>query len=205
MPPEPAVKRAIAFFDGQNLFHSSREAFGYSYPNYDPFRLAERIVKDNGWRLSQVRFYSGVPAHGTDQFWNRFWMRKLSTMGRRGVISFTRELKVRTDSVLLADGSTHTFSTRQEKGIDVRIALDVVRLALDSKYDVAVLFSQDQDLSEVADEIRAISQLQRRWIKIASAFPVGGGATNARGIRGTTWIGIDQATYDSCIDPNDYR
>jgi hypothetical protein len=34
MPPEPAVKRAIAFIDGQNLFHAARESFGYPYPSY---------------------------------------------------------------------------------------------------------------------------------------------------------------------------
>jgi hypothetical protein len=33
MPPEPTVKRAVAFIDGQNLFHAVREAFGYTYPN----------------------------------------------------------------------------------------------------------------------------------------------------------------------------
>jgi hypothetical protein len=26
---EPPVKRAIAFFDGQNLFHAAKRAFGY--------------------------------------------------------------------------------------------------------------------------------------------------------------------------------
>ena len=32
---EPPVKRTIAFFDGQNLYHAVRSAFGYTYPNYD--------------------------------------------------------------------------------------------------------------------------------------------------------------------------
>jgi hypothetical protein len=32
---EPPVKRAIAFFDGQNLFHHAKAAFGYTYPNFD--------------------------------------------------------------------------------------------------------------------------------------------------------------------------
>ena len=36
---EPAIKRAIAFVDGQNLFYAAKEAFGYSYPNYDPDSL----------------------------------------------------------------------------------------------------------------------------------------------------------------------
>ena len=35
MPPEPAVKQAIAFVDGQNLFFAARQAFGYTYPDYD--------------------------------------------------------------------------------------------------------------------------------------------------------------------------
>ncbi len=35
MSSEPPVKRAIAFVDGQNLFHAARKAFGYTYPNYD--------------------------------------------------------------------------------------------------------------------------------------------------------------------------
>lgn len=39
MPAEPPVKRAIAFFDGQNLFYAAKYAFGYSWPNYDPILL----------------------------------------------------------------------------------------------------------------------------------------------------------------------
>ncbi len=93
----------------------------------------------------------------------------------------------------------------QEKGIDVRIALDVVRLARENAYDVALLFSQDQDLSEVADEVRAISRVESRWIKIASVFPLSPTSRNRRGVNKTDWIPIDRATYDACLDPNDYR
>lgn len=28
MPPEPTIKRAVAFVDGQNLFFAARRAFG---------------------------------------------------------------------------------------------------------------------------------------------------------------------------------
>jgi hypothetical protein len=31
MPTEPTPKRTIVFFDGQNLFHAAKEAFGYKY------------------------------------------------------------------------------------------------------------------------------------------------------------------------------
>jgi len=33
MPPEPAIKRTVAFVDGQNLYHAARESFGYTHPN----------------------------------------------------------------------------------------------------------------------------------------------------------------------------
>jgi len=85
------------------------------------------------------------------------------------------------------------------------MALDIVRMAHRREYDVALVLSQDQDLSEVAAEIRSIAREQRRWIKIASAFPVSPSAPNRRGIDKTDWIRIDRATYDACLDRRDYR
>lgn len=126
-------------------------------------------------------------------------------MGRQGIKGYSRHLRYQTETVTLDDGTVGTTTIQQEKGIDIRIALDIVRMALDKAYDVALIFSQDQDLSEVADEIRAISQLQNRWIQVASAFPVSSATTNKRGINKTTWITIDQSLYDLCIDPADYR
>lgn len=58
MPPEPAVKRAIAFVDGQNLFHHVRSAFGYTFPNYDVQRLARAVCIAKGWKLQRVHFYT---------------------------------------------------------------------------------------------------------------------------------------------------
>ena len=38
-----------------------------------------------------------------------------------------------------------------------------------------------------------------------SCFPLGSGSHSRRGVPGTTWVPIDQATYDICHDPRDYR
>ena len=126
-------------------------------------------------------------------------------MGKRGIQTFSRHLKYRNQTVALPDGKATTILVGQEKGIDIRIALDVVRMALRKDYDVALIFSQDQDLSEVAKEIREIANLQKRWIKVASAFPLSPTSRNLRGIDKTDWITLDRATYDACLDPNDYR
>jgi len=54
---EPLQKRVCAFFDGQNLFHAVKEAFGYNYPNFDPVALAQDIAYTQGWQIPEVRFY----------------------------------------------------------------------------------------------------------------------------------------------------
>jgi hypothetical protein len=93
----------------------------------------------------------------------------------------------------------------QEKGVDVRLALDIVRLARQGAYDVALVFSQDQDLTEAVDEVKTIARQQDRWIKVASAYPFSPTSRNRRGIDGTDWIPIDRETYEACLDPRDYR
>lgn len=205
MPNEPSVKRAVAFFDGQNLFYAARDAFGYSFPNYDPRLLTDRICQDKGWVVTGTYFYTGIPSATDKPVWNQFWTKKLGVMGTRGVHSFTRPLRYRNKTIALRDGSSMTTLVGQEKGVDVRIALDVVRMALDNLYDVALIFSQDQDLSEAVKEVRKISIIQNQWIGVACAFPVSPTVPKARGIDGTDWIRIDRALYDACLDPNDYR
>lgn len=205
MRSEPAIKRAMAFFDGQNLFYAVKEAFGYPYPNYDPKLLTHTLCSSRGWDVVGIHFYTGVPSAADKAFWNHFWMMKLSAMGRQGVHTFSRPLRYRNQTVTLPDGTLAVTVVGQEKGVDVRIALDIVRFALDDRYDVALIFSQDQDLTEAVQDVKKISALQNRWIKVASAFPVSPTVPKARGISETDWVRVDRALYDACIDHADYR
>lgn len=205
MPAEPAVKRTIAFIDGQNLFHNVRVAFGYTFPNYDVQRLAEAVCASRGWTLARVQFYTGVPSATDNPFWHGFWANKLAMMGRRGVVVYSRPLVYRTKTIQVPGFGPYSFPSGEEKGIDVRLALDALDAAHRNEYDVAIVFSQDQDLSELASLIRLVAGLHGRWIKIASAFPVSKDATNRRGINRTDWCPIDKPSYDACIDPRDYR
>lgn len=205
MAKEPDIKRAVAFIDGQNLFYAVKKAFGYQYPNYDPKALVEAISSAQNWKLNEIFFYTGIPDIKDDPFWHHFWAAKLVAMGKMGIKTFKRKLRYRHQTVVLPDGKATPILVGQEKGIDIRIALDIVRLAHKNLYDVALIFSQDQDLSEAVDEVKTISMEQDRWIKVASIFPVSPVSENTRGINKTDWIPIDRKTYDSCLDPNDYR
>lgn len=201
---EPPIKRVVAFFDGQNLYHSAKKAFGHKHPNYDPVALTGRVAAEMGWEVVGVRFYTGVPDEADDPFWNHFWNAKFAQLGREGVHVFRRPLRYRDKRIVLPDGSVFVYRDGDEKGIDVRIAVDVIRLANENAYDVALLFSQDQDFSEVAHELRVIARTQGRWIKIASAFPRAP-TKKARGIDRTDWIPIDADIYDMCLDSRNYR
>jgi len=201
----PSVKRAITFFDGQNLFFAAKEAFGYTFPNYDVKALSEALCRQLGFALSQIRFYTGIPDSADNPDKNHFWAGKLAVMGKQGVEVFSRPLRYRNRKIRLPDGSQHSFLAGEEKGIDVRIALDIIRLAHRKDYDVAVIFSQDQDLSEVSEEIRVVAREQNRWIKVVSAYPFSPASHNRRGINKTDWVRIDRAIYDACIDRRDYR
>ena len=122
------------------------------------------------------------------------------------VFVFSRHLNYRNKKITCPDGQEFTVMVGDEKGIYVRIAIDAISLGYRQKYDVALIFSQDQDLSEVADDIRDIASIQNRYIKIATAFPKNTTKKHLnRGINKTDWIVFDKALYDTCLDPRDYR
>jgi len=196
---DASIKRVIAFVDGQNLFNAAKMAFGYSFPNFDPIELAtlvcqQQLKVEKHWTLVKLYFYTGMPSPTKDEPRNRFWKGKLAAMGKHKelVQIFSRPLVYR-------------HGIGQEKGIDVKLAVDAVRLAHESAYDVALIFSQDQDFVEVATEIRRIAAVQNRSITIASAYPVSPDYANDRGIDKTDWIPIDRTLYDQAIDHVNYR
>jgi uncharacterized LabA/DUF88 family protein len=139
--------------------------------------LADAVCRARGWALSQARFYTGIPDPTDNPFWHHFWSAKLAVMGRQGVVVFSRSLRYRNQTVRLPDKSEVTFAVGEEKGVDIRMALDVIRMAHRGEYDVAVILSQDQDFSEVAAEIRVIAQERSRWIKVATTGPIGSRST----------------------------
>lgn len=200
-----ATHRCFAFVDGQNLFHAVKHSFGYTFPNYDATRLCESICRQQGWRLEKVLFYTGIPDVADNPFWHTFWKGKLGYMGKKGIHIFSRPLRYRIETLKCPHGHPCSRFVGREKGVDVRLALDVVRFARARAYDVALLLTQDQDPTEAVEEVKVIAREQQRWIKVACAFPSSPVSPNRRGVDKTDWIRIDRVTYDTCIDPRDYR
>lgn len=221
---EPTVKRTYAFFDGQNLFHSAKKSYGSKYPDYDPLALAQNVCASQGWRLDVVYFYTGMPDHAKDPVWHKFWAGKTTDLGKRGVVCYTRPLAYRMQTFICPNCGPMRFPVKTEKGIDTRLAIDVVRFGRQGLYDVALVFSQDQDISEATEEVKRQARGVDRWVKVACAFPDPNGVQTTdpcvcgsgkeyrrccgrfyRGINGTDWIRIERATYTACLDPLNYR
>lgn len=206
MPIEPDIKRTVAYFDGQNFFRCAQEAFDLTHPSFDPIKLAYEICKEQSWSIEQVRFYTGMPDKVKDPLWHHFWTEKLRVIGRnRKAKVITRPLRYRTTQVELSDGSAETVEYKVEKGIDVRIAIDIVRAGINFEFDVALIFSQDQDLAEVVQDVIDCAKERDKWVKLACAFPVSDTYKNKRGINKTDWLEIDRFLYDRCLDPANYR
>ena len=189
----------ILFFDGQHLYRSAKDAWrpapavgpsNYSWPSYDVEKLANTLVSRDPQRVvKQIRFYTGVPDLNVDPFWHKFWTNKLRYLKSHGIEIYKGRIN----------------SSGQEKGVDVRIAIDLVKLTYEQEYEVAMIISQDWDFGPAVRLAKEIAKDQGRQLTFESCFPVGPGTTYKRGVPGTIWIQIDQATYDTCFDPRDYR
>lgn len=205
-PTPPTKQRVYAYIDGANLFNAAKRRFGYREPNLDIAKLARAIATRTPGRMaSAIYYYIGVARSEHDQQSHEWWNRKLAATGKLGVKIVRRNLKPRELKIELS-GVVHHRSTNLkliEKGIDLRLGLDLVKHTIAQLFDVAIIFSQDGDLAEAVQDAYEIAAQQRRRISIECAYPVDG-TTQQFGIKKAAPIEFDRVLYDSCIDATDY-
>lgn len=193
------IVNAIVFFDGQNIYRSAKDAwhidsdistYKYTWPCYDVKTLSETLVASSTGRiLTQIRFYTGVPDTNQNLFWHVFWLNKIRFLQGQGIEVYKGRIN----------------NSGQEKGVDVKIAIDLIRLTYEKQFDIALILSQDRDFEPAIKLAKEIAKDQKRVIEFESHFIVGTGSSSDRGIPGTAWKPIDKIIYDSCYDSNDYR
>ncbi|MDE2786530.1 MAG: NYN domain-containing protein [Chloroflexota bacterium] len=187
--------RVVTYIDGQNLYHLAREAWGtdggildapYNWPSYDVAKLATALAGLSPDRtLAKVCFYTGVPDSGR---WHQFWNSKLRRLRNQGIIV--------TRSAVSRHG--------REKGTDISLAIDLVTDTYEQEYDVAIIVSQDADFAPAVRRAKQVARKQGRFVTIQSSFPEVLGRQSA-GIGGTTFIPINKALYDTCLEPGRYQ
>jgi len=60
--------------------------------------------------------------------------------------------------VILGNLIQHPDKSFHEKGVDVRIAVEMIRFAREDRYDVAYLFSSDTDLVPAVEEVHSFGK-----------------------------------------------
>ena len=158
--------RTLVLFDGQNLFRSAKDAWGpsypYDHPSYDVGLLAQRLVSMTpGRTLEEIRFYTGV--YRKDQDWERhwFWTNKLNHLETQGIYVYRGRVR----------GGLN--EAKQEKGVDVSLAIDLIQATHKQRYDAAIILSKDSDFGPAVLLSKQIAQEQGRQLSFESAFPVG--------------------------------
>ena len=194
------------FIDGQNFYLSGRTEFGLKYPDFDVAKIADMIAgKIGAERADHVNFYSGMPVARFSPRWFEFWTNKIEAMEETGINTFTRPLRYTYETDEQAPNGVKILSTR-EKGIDLRLALDVMAAARRTNCEKIVIASRDQDFREVVEKIEEMCAFERRDIELWSAYPDGGqGPAHIRGIDGMQNLPISFGDYRTCRDATDYR
>jgi len=198
-------RKSYIFIDGQNFYLSACTAFGLRYPNFDTKKVADVISnKAIGQDAGNIAFYTGMPVKKFSPKWHGFWTNKIAAMEAQGIDTFTRDLRYTTESDPDRKVGFKILTTR-EKGIDLRIALDVMEAARRLDCTDIIIVSRDQDFREVVEKVNIMADFERRDIEMWSAYPDGGnGPSHLRGIDGTRSVTVNKRDYASCIDRTDY-
>lgn len=123
----------MVFLDGSSLYWGIRN---YNQQNGTDLKIDyDKLVSFAVGKRSLVRatFYCGVPASMTDTQANF-----IHYLRKSGIQVFEKEIKVREEPT----GQLRAV----EKGVDVSIAVDLLGMAWENAFDVAVLVSGDGDL-----------------------------------------------------------
>jgi hypothetical protein len=145
--------RVAVFIDWQNCFRSAQDAFGPgTNGNVNPLALARHLAADRApgqppGQLVHVDVHSGVPSqqHDSKSFAARMAQHAAWSGLDACLTVFPRSLAYRFRQGLVIP---------QEKGIDVAVAVGMVRRSLiDGSCDVTILVSADTDLLPALDLI----------------------------------------------------
>lgn len=147
------MKRAMIFIDGNNFYFKLRDAADRAgvRPHLVEFDYAgfTKWLTD-GMALAEVRYYIGAvvrqSGNGRSEELYASQQKLFAKLQRAGV------------KFVLGHLIRHPDGTYHEKGVDVRIAVEMIRFAHSDAYDVAYLLSSDTDLVAAVEEVKLLGK-----------------------------------------------
>src|SRR3989344_2405368 len=187
------MKKAIIFIDANNWYHNLKKWFIPS--DIDISKIADLISNEKGLDILEIRWYASVPNIDDNKLIYLKHMDFLSNLKKKDIKVITRklqrlsnkELKKKRQDMLdswdlcgvckpIVESSFLDIvnHSQKEKGIDVWIAIDMVKEAINNKVDCVVLVSGDADFVPAFNLIKEIGK------EVLSSFVPGGYSNELR-------------------------
>lgn len=154
------MKKTFVFIDGSNLYHRIKSITRYfaqetgkefSTSKFNFRGFCKEIVGDNN--LLEIHYYIGQIKRPSPNSKNNQKAQQLYDDQQRLTRYLQNEsIMVRFGKLIKSAGSYH------EKGVDVQIAVEMIRFARQDKYDVAYLVSSDTDLVPAVEEVKDLGK-----------------------------------------------
>lgn len=133
-------KKVMIFIDGSNMYHNMMANFRKASIDYN--KLSLKLTGENR-ELIRTYYYNCPLDQNKDVLAYKAQQRFLSNLYR------TTDLEVKLGRLQRKSDGTTT-----EKGVDVKLAVDMLVKAYRNHYDVAILISGDGDFAQVVQEAK---------------------------------------------------
>jgi len=146
--------RAMVFVDGNNFYFKLRDLTtltigGYvSLRGFDFMGFSQWLSQPS--QLIEVRYYIGAMKRQR----NNEKSEKMFSDQQR-LFAHLQQQDIR---ITLGQLIQHPDKTFHEKGVDVRLAIEMVRFAREDRYDLAFLVSSDTDLVAAVEEVKSLGK-----------------------------------------------
>ena len=205
------MKKAIVFVDANNWYHNVKKLFNPS--DIDIKRVVNFISEEFKLDIVEIRWYASMPSIADGELMYKRHRNFLGALEKEGIKVITRKLqrlsseeiikkkRETIDSLDLCDDCRPLIEAsfldltdikRKEKGIDVWIAIDMIKeTVIENKCDVCVLISGDTDF------VPAVNLIKKSGKKVLSAFVPFGYSTELR--NSTEYFIIRKETLTKCF------
>jgi len=205
------VEQVAVFLDWQNVYRRARESFHDVYADSHcgqvvPLDLAlcltEQVADGAPAReLSEVRIYRGMPDQAVDPQGYAAFRRQATRW------ALNRKVSLHARKLRYPEGWSRGWAGEapREKGVDVALAVDLVTMAVERKFDTAIVMSSDQDLAPAVEFIKSRRTSLGVRVEVAAWRGDYGRSPNRITAPGVYCHWLDQSTYWGLMDETDYN
>jgi uncharacterized LabA/DUF88 family protein len=181
-------ERICIYIDAANFYHIVLKILSLGELDFDFDKFADHLMRGRRGDGSGRRYYVGTVREEVGNEYSKEAMSKqtkqLDLLKKSKWDINTSRLRRRIESIKI-DGRTKeharlkaagfrsiTVERYREKGIDVKLATDLLSGAFDDKYDVAVVVSSDSDLIPAIDRVRFIQKKKVEYVGFSIQNPL---------------------------------